>query len=141
MTGSFTRRVPSVGIGHGKRHPKLRTSRSRLQFNLSVMPLDQPSHDVEPKSRALAHRLCRKKRIEDSIADFGRDTRPIIDHADRYLIAFTAGGDFNLATLVDGIQGVIDKVRPDLIELASEPMYGWKILLEIHAHSHGLAFR
>src|SRR5215475_9680638 len=100
------------------------------------MPLDQPAHDVQPKSCAFTDGLRSKKRIEDTVANFDRNTMPVIDHTDRYMITLTSGDDFNLATLVHGIQRVIDQVRPDLIELASESMHRWKILLEVQTHSN-----
>src|SRR5262249_19284473 len=110
MTGSFTRRVSSAEIGHWKRHAKFGASRSRFQFNLSVMALDQPPHDVQPKSGTFAHGLCSKKGIEDPIAYFNRDPTPIINDPDHHSVAIATGGNFNLATFVYGIQRVVDEV-------------------------------
>src|SRR5262245_1243005 len=105
------------------------------------MALDQPPHDVQPKACAFAHGLCRKERIEDAIADFRWYTLPIIYDLDHHSIALAFGSDFNLAALVHGIQRVIDKVRPDLIEFSTQPVHGWKILFDIQTHSYGLALR
>src|ERR1051325_549245 len=105
------------------------------------MALHQSSHDIQAKPRPFAYGLGCKERIENAIAYLGRNTRPIVHNPDRYAIAFAASSNFNLSSLVYSVQGVINQIRPHLIELATETVYSRKVFLDIQTHSYGSAFR
>src|SRR5215831_10010148 len=119
-------RIPSARIGYRKHYAEFRSAGSRLQFDLPIMTLDQTADDVQAKAGALTDGLCGEKRIEDAVAHFGRDTMSIVDNPDHYLIPFLIRDDFDLPAFGYGIQRVIDKVRPDLIEFTPETVHSWK---------------
>src|SRR5689334_23046860 len=110
MTGSLIRWVPSLEIGYRKRHPKFGSPRRRFQFNLPIVALDQAPHDVQPESGTFTHRLRCKKRIENAIAKLLGNARSVIHNTDRYVVTFASGCNFDLATLVDRIQRIIDQI-------------------------------
>lgn len=73
--------------------------------------------DVETQSGPLSGRLGREKWIEDPWLDVLRYTRSVILDLHDHTLFFLIGPDRKLALSIEGIDRVIDDVRPDLIEL------------------------
>ena len=81
---------------------------------------DQAPDDVEAQAGALADRLGGEERLEHALADVGGNARPVVDDADDDALALAGRGHVDAARLRNGIERVVDQVRPDLIELAGE---------------------
>src|SRR5438067_2451572 len=116
-------------VRNRKSDTKLCPSPSRVQFNLPVVPQDQPPHDIQAKSRAFSDGFCGEKWIEDAVSNLGRNSGPIVNYLNHYRVSLSIGDQLHVSTLTDGIQGIVDQVGPHLVEFPTESIHAWKILL------------
>src|SRR5215472_14923601 len=117
-----------------QRHAELRVPGAGLDLDLSLVPDHDAPRDVEAETGALADRLRREERIEDALANLRGQSRSIVcdAHDDGLTLASRRDGDVSAGS----VQRVVDQVRPDLVELAAEPLDARKISLHIEAYAH-----
>ena len=91
---------------------------ARVHVDRAVMALHDAAGDVEAEARALADVLGREKRIEDAVRDVRGNARPVVDdpHDD---LALDSGGLDADVSAGRGVDGVVEEVRPHLVELAA----------------------
>ena len=94
-------------------------ARLGLHADLAPVPLDDdPPGDVEPETRALADLLGREERLEGVGRDLLGHARARCRRSRRRRGARRRTRRSQGAGAVHGVDGVVDEVRPDLVELA-----------------------
>ena len=104
--------------GRFKRQPhvKLCAIRTRAEVDFSVMPFDNdPVADNQAKSRAGAALGCEEGHRKDVRPDLGRDSTAIVRDLDEKKLAVAARTDIDATRPPDGVNCIIDEVRPHLI--------------------------
>ena len=76
-------------------------------------------NDIQSKAGSLAHTFCREKRLEDVRLHFERDARAVVRDFHKHVFIFASGADGKLSIFFHSIDGIVDQVGPDLIELAA----------------------
>ena len=102
--------------------PDLETSfaRARFKFNFPSMTVaDNAIADDEPEAGAGADGFRGEKRLEQVRLDIRRNAGTVVHDFDDELIIFQAGADADFPGAIDRMNGVVDEVGPDLIELAA----------------------
>ena len=127
----FTASSGAVDLGERKRDAKLGSARARLDLDLAVVVADQAPDDVEAQAGALPDRLGGEERIEDALADLGRDAGSVVDDADDDALPLAVRRHLDAAGIRDGIERVVDQVRPDLVELADEAANAREVGLDV----------
>ena len=79
----------------------------------------------------LPDRLGGEERLEHALADLGRNARPVVDDADDDALPLAVRGHLDPARLGDGIERVVDQIRPDLVELADEAANARQVGLDV----------
>src|SRR5689334_22853179 len=102
-----------------KAHLKRSPAGNRLHSNVAAVLLHDSINRIEPQSRALADWLGREERLEDAILELGRDSGAVVADFHQNASELRCGADYQFALPVHRVDGVVDQVRPDLIELAA----------------------
>ena len=89
--------------------------------------LNQSSDDIEAQAGAFPDRLGSEERFEQAAADLGRNARAIVDDADDDALSFVGRRHVDATGFGDGVERVVDQVRPDLVELADEAANLWEV--------------
>jgi len=99
-----------------KTDDEARITGTRFHGDLAVVRIDNdPAYDVETESSAFAHLFGGEERIEDPRNQVARDARALIRDLDNHRVVVVACPDEDLPASVQGIDGVINEIRPDLI--------------------------
>ena len=93
-------------------------ARLKLDFTTVTVSNDAVADD-QAQAGARANRFGGEERLEDAGLDFRRNAGPIIDDFHHQLIPFDEGADADLAGPINGIDGIVDEVGPDLVEFAA----------------------
>ena len=131
----------SLDVGDGQGDAELRSTRGRVDLDLGVVVADQAPDDIEAQPRALADLLGGEERLEHARADVIWNARPVVYDADDDALAVAGRGDVDLARLGNGIERVVDQVRPDLIELAGKATDAGEVGLDGDRHRDGFPSR
>jgi hypothetical protein len=83
------------------------------------------ARDVEAQAGALARSLGREERIEDPSLVLLRDSVPVVEDADEHTVAFRLDRDGYLTSDIDGVERVVEKVHPHLLQLATNGNHPW----------------
>src|ERR1039457_2633700 len=110
----------AVDISKRKGDSKLRSSRRRLDLDLRVVVNDEPPHDIETQAGTLPDRLGGEERFENTLADLGGNAPSVVDDADHDALPLAFRGHVDPAGIGNGIERVVDQIRPDLVDLAGE---------------------
>jgi len=93
--------------------------RFRNHLNIASVLFDNALNCVEPQPSPLSNTLGRKEWFKDMRFSLGRNARTIICDFDDYASVLAKRSDPKLALPCHGIDGVIDEVRPNLIQFAT----------------------
>src|SRR5438270_9208102 len=76
--GALTRSTRARRLGGDRqRDPELGSAGARLEFDISIVPTDEPPRNVEAKTGALTDRLGGEERIVNLLGDRSRNARPV----------------------------------------------------------------
>ena len=75
---------------------------------------------IEAEAGALAHFFGGEEGLENVLLDLGRNSRAIVGDLHYCALVIAIGADQKLSLATHGVDGVVDDVGPDLIELAAE---------------------
>jgi hypothetical protein len=84
--------------------------------------IEDAPHDRQPQPRPLPARFGGEERFEQARAHLFRDAGPVVDHPDHHPVRHLVGLDRDLTLAIEGLNCVVDQVRPHLIELVD--VYG-----------------
>src|SRR6185312_5106369 len=96
-------------------------ARLRLDGDFAVVVTDEAPDDVEAKAGTQTDRLGGEERVEDPFADVGRNSRAVVDNPYGHTLMLAIRPHLDAARVGNGIERVVDEIRPNLIELADEP--------------------
>ena len=97
----------------------LPSGRGGVDVDQAAVALDHdPAGDVEAEAGALADVLGREERLERARDDLRRHARSGVGDLDHDPVALGAGAHREGARAVHRVDGVVDQVGPDLVELA-----------------------
>ncbi len=92
---------------------------------------DDGISDVEAESGTRSGRLGREERVEHSIDRLRGDARSVVLDFDDHLIILRKDSDLDEAVtatgVVDGVGGIVQQIRPHLVQLAAVGMDGGKV--------------
>src|SRR5208282_3565749 len=103
-------------------------------LNTSAMLLHNSLHGIQAESRTFSHSLGGEKRFEDMGLHFLRNSRTVIANFNHNATVLLVGSNANLALPMHRIDGVIDNVGPDLVELAAKRIHQQRNLLVVALH-------
>ena len=104
--------------GRFKRQPhiKLCAIGTRAEVDFSVMTFDDDSvADDQAKSRAGSALGCEEGHRKDVGLDLCRDSAAIVSDLDEKKLAVAARADIDATRPADGVNRIVDEVRPDLV--------------------------
>ena len=104
--------------GRFKRQPhiKLCAIGTRAEVDFTVMPFDDdPVADDESESRARAALGCEEGHRKDLRLNLRRDTTAIVRDLNEKKLAVAARADIDATRPTDGVNCIIDDVRPHLV--------------------------
>src|SRR6266849_9350191 len=78
-----------------------------------------PPADVQAEARSAADVLRREERLEDPRLDLRRDAWPIVGDLDQDADVLPGGADSQVSLAVHRVDGIVDEIGPDLVELAA----------------------
>ena len=99
---------------------KPRVAGFRVHLNTASVLLHDTLNRVEAQAGAFAHSLGGEKRFEDMRLYLGRNSRTVVGDLNHHAIVLAIGSDSKLALASHRINGIVDDVRPNLIELAAK---------------------
>src|SRR5215472_13891106 len=88
----------------------------------------------EAQTSSIADALGSEERLENMLENLARNARSVIDDLDQHAIQFPCCADAQLAFPVHRVHGVIDEVRPHLVELAPMGTDPRQCAVEIELH-------
>ena len=115
----FKRSPGAVDVREWQGDPKLGSAWLRLDSYFAVVMADETPDDIEAQTGALSHRLGSEEWVEDLLADLRGDAGPVVDDTHHHPLMLAARQHLDAAGFGDGIEGVIDQIRPDLVEFAA----------------------
>src|SRR5262249_31710017 len=118
--GAPLRRALYSNLRQRQPHLKAGFAGLRLEADFPVVFSDDAVDRVQPQSGAFALRFRGEKGVEDAPLDFRRNARPVVNDLDQNVVRFGRGMNPQVSPAVHGVDGVVDQVRPDLIERAAE---------------------
>src|ERR1017187_10692713 len=95
---------------------------------------------LRPSPGALPDTLGGEERLENMGLDFRRDARSVVAGFDQQAIQLAGGADAQFALALDGVDGVVDRVGPDLIQLAAARADLRQGAVEIELHAAALLY-
>jgi hypothetical protein len=97
-------------------HVKLCAIRTRAEVDFSVMPFDHdPVADNQAKSCAEAALGCEEGHRKDVGLGLWRDSTAIVSDLDEKKLAVAARAHVDATRPIDGVNCIVDEVRPHLI--------------------------
>src|SRR5688572_20328774 len=89
---------------------------------------DDAPHDSQPEPGPGPDIFGRVERLEDVDLRLARYSWTVVDDLDDHTRAFRVRPHGDVSASVNGVYGVVDQVRPHLVQLAAAPRYAWKVL-------------
>ena len=131
---------PLSGGGFGEREPDLKTRVAGFGSDLNISPMlfHDSLDSVEAEAGAFPHSLGGEKRLEDVRLHFLGNSGAVIADLNNNATVFAVGSDAKLAFSVHRVNGVIDKVGPDLVEFAAKRIHQQWNALVIALHRDSL---
>ncbi|MGB7839437.1 MAG: hypothetical protein WBL40_15130 [Terrimicrobiaceae bacterium] len=105
-------------LGRFKRQPHIKVCAivTRAEVDFSVMPFDDdPVGDHQAESRACAALGREERHSKDVGPGLWRDATAIVRNLNEKKLAAAARADIDTTRPADGVNCIIDEVRPDLI--------------------------
>ena len=102
-----------------------------------------PVGDVKPQARAPAGLLGREEGVEDPVHDPVGYSGSVVGHLHCHTVAVAGGGDpdatdgrvfLGCTPLRDRVGGVVDEVRPDLVQLAAARLDAVQVSFVVALH-------
>src|SRR5580658_180547 len=98
---------------------KARIAWGGFDGNLAAMAAHDAGGGFEAQSRTLSDALGGEERLKQTLADFRRDARSVIANFDQQAVQLARRADPQLALALHGVDGVVDQVSPDLVQLTA----------------------
>src|ERR1700691_4870975 len=83
------------------------------------MLLYDAADGLETQPGALSDTLGGEERLEDMRLDFRRNSRSVVGYFHQQTIQFTRRADAQFALAIHSVDGVVDQISPDLVQLAA----------------------
>src|SRR5579859_1968540 len=101
------------------------------------MPANHDSvGDLQAKTGAAPDRFGCEKGLENTRLDRGGNPRSIVRNLDQDVLILTGSTNPNRPAALKGIDGIINQIRPDLIELAAIDHNTWQTPVIVTLHSN-----
>src|ERR671912_2285377 len=100
-----------------------------MDKDLASMIGDDAPHDSQPEPGPGPDIFGRVERLEDVDLRHTRYPRSVVDDLDDYTRAFHVRPDRDASASVHSVYGVVDQVRPYLVQLAAVPRYTGQVFL------------
>src|SRR5207244_3670307 len=107
------------GLFEGKPDSEAGLPRLGLHFDEAVVPSYDTANGIESQARAFTDLLRCEKRVEDARLDVLRNSGPVVFNFNHGIVQFLARFDLQLALALHRIDGVVDQVGPNLIQLST----------------------
>src|SRR5580692_7869552 len=91
---------------------------------------------IQTNSRAFTHALRSEKRLEEVRLHRIRNTWPVVDDLDENEIKLSRSSNDQPAFTAHSVDGIIDKIGPNLVQLASTRKHAGKVGVELAHHLH-----
>src|SRR5215210_2173492 len=114
--------IPSTSVScviYRQPYRKSRLARLRPDGDLATVRDDDAPHYVEAEPGPRADLLGRVEGLEDALPRLMRYPRPVVHDLDHDQILFRKRPHSDVTAPVHRVRGVVDEVRPDLVELAA----------------------
>ena len=89
-------------------------------MNIASVLLHDTLNRVEAESGAFADSLGGKERLEDMRLYLGRNSRSVVGDLNYHTIVLAIRSNLKPALASHSIDGIVDDIRPNLIELAAK---------------------
>ena len=99
---------------------KTRVAGFRADLNIAPVLLHNSLNRVEAEPGAFPNSLGGEERFEDVRLYVGRNSRTVIGDLNHDAIVLAIGSNSKLAFATHGVDGIVDDVGPNLIQLAAE---------------------
>ena len=99
---------------------KARVAGFRADLDIAPVLLHDSLNGVEAEPGAFADSFGGEERFEDVRLHVGRNSRAVIGDLHHNAIVLAIGSNSKLAFAAHGVNGVVDEVGPNLIQLAPE---------------------
>src|SRR5271154_7383783 len=100
------------------------------------MAAHDPVNRIQTNSRAFAYALRSEERLEEGRLHRIGNTWPIVDDLDENEIKFSRSSNYQPAFTAHGVDGIINKIGPNLVQLASTRKHAGKVGVELASHFH-----
>src|SRR5215467_9276083 len=92
---------------------------------------------VQAKPGALAHSFGGKERLKDMRQDFLWNSRPVIGYLHYHAGVIAIRADTKLSLAAHGVNGIVNNVGPDLVELAAKGIHQKRnsLIVALHRNS------
>src|ERR1700688_412228 len=131
-------RTPRTALASALRQgqPYLKTCISRLGLDLNVATvlLHNALHGIEAQPGSLPDALRREEGLEGVWPNLGRNPRTVIANLHHNAIVLAIGAHSQLTLSAHRVNGVVDDVGPDLVELAAKRIHEKRYLLIVPLH-------
>src|SRR5580698_9466122 len=141
------KRLPGVGdfrsVNIGKAGPLQRQSHLktcspwlRVKRDFSVMGANDPVYGVQAYSCTVADAFGGEKWLKEMRLHSVGNAGPIVDNLNENEIELPGGSNDQLALAAHGIDGIVNEIRPDLVQLTSPRQYPGKVGVKLALHFH-----
>ena len=124
----------------GQRKPNLKTRVTRLGSDLNVSPvlLHNSLDSVQAEASALSNSFSSEKGFEDVGLYLGGNPGAIVSNLNHNATVLAISANSKLALSAHGVDGIVDDVGPDLVELAAKRIHEKRNALVVALHRHSL---
>ena len=117
---SPARAILNQTLCHREPHLKPCVAGFRAHLNIASVLLHDTPNRVKAEASAFANSLGGKERFEDMRLYLGRNSRSVVGDFNYHTVVFAIRSDSKPALASHSIDGVVDDIRPNLIEFASK---------------------
>src|ERR1700691_4030064 len=110
--------APLLGCLEWQSHLETRSPRLGFKGNLSAMGANDSVDGVQAYPGAFAHSLRRKEWLKHMRLYSVGNTGSIVDNLNENVIEFSGSSNFQHTLAAHGIDGVVNQIGPDLVQLA-----------------------
>src|SRR5215469_11254025 len=104
-------------------------------MNITSVLSHYPLRSVQSEARSLSNSLRGEKWLKDVGSDFWCDSRTIVANLYNNMVFVVECSDPQLTLAVHSIDGILNKVGPNLVELSSERIHQKRNWLVLAPHS------
>ena len=80
---------------------------------------DDAARGIQPQTGPLPDALGGEERLEDAGLHVGRNAGPVVANLDQHAVQLVASAHPQLTLSIHSVDGVVDEISPDLVQLAS----------------------